>query len=217
MLNSDNGLMVRTVAVAGSAEDVGAALRAADRGPAPPAQQEMLRRGGLRLARLRAADVGPLLDRLGAAPLDVAAWHGQVLEWREVAAAPVAEDLVLELPAGPRRPGPGKLRLLARSWTVATERGPALYLELRAAFARDAPRLARLLGDDAGEPIEGITIEILLEAGEACVLTAEAPGPAGSAAAPPTAGEHLLGGPPRVLVIFVPSIPARLFEPYAAR
>jgi hypothetical protein len=34
---------------------------------------------------------------------------------------------------------------------------------------------------------------------------------------PPTAGEYLLANPPlRTVLVFVPSIPDRLFEPYGA-
>ncbi len=216
LLNSDNGLMVRTCTISGEAPQVEAALLARRHGPALPAPQaESLRRGGLRLVRVRADEVERLLDELGAAPLDLAAWYGQVLEWREVAARPIEGELVLAGPDGLRRFGAGKLRLMIRGWTVATENGPSLYVEIVPRFAREVPQLSRLLGvrGDAGEPLESLAIELFLEAGEACVLTCQAPDTGG----PPTAGEYLLSSPPqRSVLVLVPSIPARLFEPYGA-
>ncbi len=216
LLNSDNGLMVRTCSISDDAPEVEAALRARQRGPALPAHQaEALRRGGLQVVRVRADEVEGLLDALGAAPLDLAAWYGQVLEWREVAARPIEGELVLVGADGLRRFGAGKLRLMIRSWTVATENGPSLYLEIVPRFAREVPQLSRLLGErgEPGEPLEGLAIELFLEAGEACVLTCQAPEAGGQS----TAGEYLLSSPPqRSVLVLVPSIPARLFEPYGA-
>lgn len=235
LVNADNGLEVRTWIVPDDAQRIGAALMSRRRGEAVGATaQAGLARNGLRLVRLGADDLDALLAELGTAPLAVAAWHGQVPEWRRMHGATIGDDTLVLAGGTARRLEPGRLELMARSWTVLTEDGPLVNLELVAeTTGRSQLSLRRLVGPQApaGEPIAGIAVELQLEPGFAYALTGEAPnvlwqadgvvvepppamGP--GADVPPTIGEVLFAGDPdplmRCILVFVPRIPPRMLE-----
>jgi hypothetical protein len=242
LVNTDNGLEVRKWLVADDAPAIGTVLdryRAGE--PLSPRCVASLRRDGLRFVLVPAARLDDLAAELGLGPVEVGAWHGQVLTWRELQEHHIGpEGTTIAAGGRVRRLGPGRLRLMARSWTVQMEQGPYLYLELLPGYARpEGPRLRRLLGAQTvqGEVFPSAGLEVLLEPGDACILVSEAPRveweadpqPATAAAGPHAAvgpgarapealGEILLGcrsePPMRNMLVFVPRIPPRLRQPY---
>ena len=233
MLNPDNGLLLRRWVVSDNADRIGAALLRYSDGQVLDAKtDESLRRNGMRLVRVRADQTDDLLGDLGVGPSDVAAWHGQVVEWRELYQRPViGPGATLAVSGRVRSIPPGQLRLMGRSWTVLMEDGPYLTLELLPQLRRrQEPSLYRLLGDAdmQGEVFGALAIEIELETGYAYVLTGETPAlewtdqprdPAGpNVETPDTLGEFLFSQrtepPLRTLLVFVPRISDRLLSPY---
>ncbi len=233
MLNPDNGLLVRKWVVFDDADRIDAALLRYRDGQALDATtDESLRRNGMRLVRIRADQTELLLGDLGAGPSDVAAWHGQIVAWRELYRRPVsALGATLAVSGRVRSIPQGQLRLMGRSWTVLMEDGPYLTLELVPQLRRPPEQsLYRLLGDAdlQGEALGALAIEIELEPGYAYVLTGETPAvewldppgdPAGpNVETPDTLGEFLFSRrtrpPLRTLLVFVPRISDRLLRPY---
>jgi hypothetical protein len=244
LVNTDNGLEVRRWVVGDDPEVIAAAFARYRVGePLDADRVAALRRDGLRFVRVRAPQLNDLLDELGPAPVEVVAWHGQVLTWRELQVRNIGPEGVT-LAAGGRahRLDAGRLRLMARSWTVPMEQGPYLNLELLPEYAPPpGPSLRRLLGaqDLHGRLFPTARVETLLEPGYAYILLGEAPqrrwpsadagaapapaapGPQTTvgpgAASPSSLGELLLIGdepPTRALLVFVPRIPDRLWQPY---
>jgi hypothetical protein len=244
LVNTDNGLEVRRWVIGDDADVIGGALNRYRVGePLEAGRVAALRRDGLRFVRVRAAQLEPLLAELDPAPSEVAAWHGQVLTWRELQLRNVGPDGIT-IAAGGRvhRFGAGRLRLMARSWTVPMEQGPYLNLELLPEYAPPpGPSLRRLLGAQAlqGRIFPTARVEALLEPGFAYILVGEAPSePWPVADAEPAPGRAPIGPPPtvgpgalspaslgelllisaepptRALLVFVPRIPDRLWQPY---
>jgi hypothetical protein len=233
MLNPDNGLLLRKWVVSDNADRIDAALmKYADGHVLDAATDESLRRNGLRLVRVRAEKTNDLLGDLGIGPSDVAAWHGQVVAWRELYRRHVGGPGATLAVSGRVRSIPqGQLRLMGRSWTVLMEDGPYLTLELLPQLRRQQePSLYRLLGESQpeGEVFGALAIEIELEPGYVYVLTGERPAdewidlagdPAGpNVETPDTLGEFLFSQrtepPLRTLLVFVPRISDRLLRPY---
>jgi hypothetical protein len=233
MLNPDNGLLLHKWIVSDNPDRIGDALsRYADGQVLDTKKDESLRRNGLRLERVRAEQTNDLLGDLGVGPSDVAAWHGQVVDWRELYRRPVSGPGATLAVSGRVRSIPaGEVRLMGRSWTVLMEDGPYLTLELLPQLRRQQdPSLYRLLGDGDrdGEILEALAIEVELESGYVYVLTGERPAvewtdvpgdPAGpNVETPDTLGEFLFSQRTepkvRTLLVFVPRISDRLLRPY---
>ncbi len=254
LLNTDNGLDLRVWTVADDPQRIGSALvRYADGPVLGPQDTDELRRSGLRFVRVRADRLRELLDAMAAAPVEVAVWHGQVLEWRQMHHRPVADTTVVGVGGRPQELTSGWLRLMVRSWTLHMEDGPYLQLELLPEFVHPQARtLHQLLGgsDLRGTIFTGLAVESRLEAGYGYVLTGESPGAEWPQAAlpdeaadasrpsdesslvvvadepsvgpdtvtPATLGEFLFTNPAdpptRTVLVFVPRIPSRLFQPY---
>lgn len=243
MLNPDNGLLLRKWVVSDDTERIGTALmRYQDGVLLNPAQESRFRRDGLRLVRVRADQLEDLLGELGVGPSDVTAWHGQVLEWRELHhRSVVGSGAALAVSGRVRSIPPGRLRMMGRCWTILMENEVYLSLQLLPQLVRpQVPSLYQLLGDPdlQGEVFRCLAIEIELQPGYAYVLTGEAPAISwgrpseprsepsaahGSAAGPDTEtpdtlGEFLFSSraepPLRTLLVFVPTIPDRLLLPY---
>lgn len=228
LLNADTGLEVRTWTVSDNPGRIAEALDRYGLGAVgDPDADAALRSNGLRAVRVRVDLLDALLSELGVAPVEVRAWHGQVLEWRQLLSSPVGPaGAVAAVGNGIRRLDPGRMLLMARCWTLPMEDGTSLNLELVPVLER--PRThdyARLLGDRtlSGEVFESMSVETQLAPGLACVLTGESPGRSGDAAEPPphgpvapapaTIGEILFeagGEPPlRQLLVLVPRLPQR--------
>lgn len=235
MLNPENGLLLRKWTVSDNAQRIGEALTRYQDGQVLDARTgEMLGRNGLRFVRIRADQADDLLGELGVGPSDLAAWHGQVLEWRELHHQSIGgPGAAIAVSGRVRSIQPGQLRLMGRSWTVLMEDGPYLTLELLPQLLRpQGPSLFQLLGDVdlQGEVFDGLAVEIELRPGYAYILTGETPADPASAGdagddragpdadTPDTLGEFLFsertGLPLRTLLVFVPRIPDRLLRPY---
>ncbi|MHC4826368.1 MAG: hypothetical protein ACYTGY_18465 [Planctomycetota bacterium] len=246
LVNTDNGLEVRKWMVTDDTAVIGRALENYRAGePLSPQRVAALRRDGFRFVRVHADQLEDLAGELGLGPVEVGAWHGQILTWRELQEQHVGPEGIAVAAGGRvRRLGPGRLRLMARSWTLQMEQGPYLNLELLPEHTRpQGARLRRLLGAQAlqGDVFPSARVEALLEPGYAYILVSEAPhaqwqtdeaepppaptdiGPhaaVGPGATPPeTVGEFLLAcrsePPMRNALVFVPRIPARLWQPYS--
>ena len=245
LLNPDHGLLLHTWVVADNTERIAAALmRYQDGTFLEPAQENRLRRNGLRLLRVRTNHLADLLGELAVGPSEVDAWHGQVLQWRELHhRSLVGPGTALAVSGRVRSVSPGRLRIMGRCWTVLMENGPYLSLQLLPQLiGEQSPSLYQLLGDSdlRGEVFRRLAIEIELRPGYACILTGEAPAiswtnhtepssehldatAAGTAVGPETEtpdtlGEFLFSSraepPLRTLLVFVPRIPDRLLHPY---
>ena len=150
MLNPGHGLLVRKWVVTDNTARLGRALIHYQDGVLlEPELSRRLRRDGLRLLRVRADQLEDLLGELGVGASDVAAWHGQVLEWRELHhRSVVGPGATLAVSGRVRSIPSGRLRIMGRCWTVLMENGPYLSLQLLPQLIRpQPPSLYQLLGD----------------------------------------------------------------------
>ena len=85
LVNTDNGLEVHRWVVSADTEMIGATLMRFQEGEIlSRGQAEALRRCGLRLVRVSEHRLADLLGNLDTAPVEVTAWHGQILQWRQL-------------------------------------------------------------------------------------------------------------------------------------
>lgn len=142
-------------------------------------QREDFRRNGLRLVRVWAEDIDPLLKAFDGASSNTAAWHGQVYNWAELLHRQVkAQPIAVAVDGHVKRYKNGTFRLMLRSWTVSMEDGPRLQLQLLPQF--DKPQRVSIRGLRAdrsvkGEVFRSFSVETLLEAGFVYVLTYASP------------------------------------------
>lgn len=142
-------------------------------------QREDFRRNGLRLVRVWAEDIDPLLKAFDGASSNTAAWHGQVYNWAELLRRQVkAQPIAVAVDGHVKRYKNGTFRLMLRSWTVSMEDGPRLQLQLLPQF--DKPQRISIRGFRAdrnvqGEVFQSFTVETLLETGFVYVLTYASP------------------------------------------
>ena len=241
MLHPDNGLVLRKWVVTGDSASISSALSYYQHQEIlGPDEVETFRRNGLRFVQVREDRLDDLLAALGINPYDLVAWHGQILEWRELYHRQIAgPGTALAVAGRVRAIPPGRLRIMGRSWTVLMEDGPYLSLELLTVLNRpQVPSLSQLLGDPdlQGEVIDQLSVEVELRNGYAYILTGESPattrerpapdepraskpasvGP--DADTPDTVGEFLFANhaepSTHTLLVFIPRIPERLLRPY---
>jgi len=142
-------------------------------------QREDFRRNGLRLVRVWAEDINPLLKAFDGASSNTAVWHGQVYNWSELLRRKVYDQpIAVAVDGHVKRYKNGTFRLMLRSWTVSMEDGPRLQLQLLPQF--DKPQRISIRGFRAdrnvqGEVFRSFTVETLLEAGFVYVLTYASP------------------------------------------
>ena len=178
---ADNGLQVRQWRVPDDPEAIASALVRHVRGEFLDTQtSRRLGRNGLRFVRIRAGDVEALLEDLGGATFSVDTWHGQACDWRAVADWPIeATGRALAVDGRVRRFEGGRLQLMIRSWTIQMEDGPCVRLQLEGRYDRSqSTRLDQVLRRQVaeGRQLPSISLDLLLEAGYAYVLTGEPPG-----------------------------------------
>jgi hypothetical protein len=197
---SDNGLAVRQWRVADDPAQIASALmRHADREVLDEPSRERMARNGFRLLRVRAEDLEALLADLGGATFNVDAWHGQAYDWRTVVNWPIeTTGRAIAVDGRVRRFEGGRLELMIRAWTMLMEDGPYLRLQMLGQHDRSRPsRLDRMMGQRVFEGLRlpSLSLDLLLEAGWAYVLTCESPSvkwepvEADAAAPEPTSGE----------------------------
>jgi hypothetical protein len=175
---ADHGLAVHRWIVEDEASVIAAAL---DRHSAVTAGAEpespILARNGLRMVSVALSDVSALRRDLGGTKSEVEGWHGQITDWREVAAFPLgAERRAVAAAGSVRRLEGGRLVLLMRGWTVPMEDGPRFELQLVPIHEREPENpLARIAGVASGEREPLFTADLLLEPDRAYVLTSITP------------------------------------------
>ncbi len=208
------GLAVRTHVVKGDRGDLQALLEQAGRVIDDGALSDRLASDGLHVRRIDSAQVDLLVASMDAHPVSQLAWHGQVLQWRDVVQRRLPGDGLLVSAAGtPHLIDRGLLTLLCRSWTMQREDGRFLYLHLRPTW-----HVEGLASTIPGQPIEpralhvfeDLQIECLLGEGEAllcCAALSPPPrvhGPLDDGPPGVRMGEALLGAPSEEpLLIFV--------------
>ena len=142
-------------------------------------QREDFRRNGLRLVRVWAEDIDPLLKAFDGASSNTAAWHGQVYNWAELLRRQVkAQPIAVAVDGHVKSYKNGTFRLMLRSWTVSMEDGPRMQLQLLPQF--DKPQRISIRGLRADSSVQGevfrsFSVETLLEAGFVYVLTYASP------------------------------------------
>jgi hypothetical protein len=189
----DNGLQVRQWRVPDDPDAIASALvRHARGGFLDTPASRRLDRNGLRFVRVSTGDLETLLADLGGATRSVDTWHGQACDWRAVADWPIeATGRALAVDGRVRRFEGGRLQLMIRAWTIQMEDGPSVRLQLEGRYNRSQPtRLDQVLRRQTveGRRLPSISLDLLLEAGYAYVLTGEPPGndwEPGEAGAPP--------------------------------
>lgn len=183
LTSTDNGLAIRKWMVEDNESRISSVLMRHAIGTGDvlhDSADKRLQRNGFRLLRVNADELETILQELGGATLDVTAWHGQVFDWRAVAAhgigragQPLAIDgFVRTYPAG-------EMRLVMRSWIVPMERGPFVQFELVPQFHQPQRRdMNVLFGRETPPPIESyssMAVDELLDAQSAYILTCAPP------------------------------------------
>jgi hypothetical protein len=178
-----NGLVIRELRVRDQPAVVQSVLMRHQAGEAlDPAMHERFRRNGMRMVRVPASNLEQIVDGLGGALRDIDGWHGQAIDWRELATWELDQDgSAVAVDGRIRRFVGGRFRLLARAWTIPMETGPAMQFELLADHQQSTrlplERLLRGRGVGEGDEVRFRTMshEMLLEPGYAYVLTGADP------------------------------------------
>ncbi len=146
---SANGLECLTWSVLDDEAAIAAAFRRhglRERDPVAEAgiDREALRREGLRLEAVREESLIEFLAELGGTSVALSVWHGQAIDWRELARRPVNGSLVVMTDGRPRRLDAGWLRLLVRGWTLPLEDGAVSEASLELRWSPDTPEASRV-------------------------------------------------------------------------
>ena len=181
LMRNDNGLALRQWdPVVDEPDAVGSTvLGYADPWRLDAERSGQLQRNGFRLLRLPAEAVEPLRQALDGTSMNVDAWYGQVLDWRDVIQADVAPGgEAIAVDGRVRRYEGGRFELSMRSWTVQMEDGPHLHLEVIPQYRSPQARALRLLetGPDVlPTRFASMALDLQLEVGYAYVLFGAAP------------------------------------------
>jgi len=180
VLHIDNGLEVRKWLLEDDSQRIMNAL--AQLGAHPVIDEindQRFQQNGFRLRRIPASDIEYFLDTLGGTTLNSTAWHGQILEWRElhsVMLEPQGQALAIDNTV--RRLQPGSLHLMVRAWTVLLENDPYMHVEMLPVYDQPADDSLRRLFDQeraTGQALSEAALDIKLSSGYAYILTSESP------------------------------------------
>lgn len=175
---------------------------------------------GVSIATGPASELVAVLAALGGTRTDLRIWHGQALEWRDLAGVNLSRSTIAVAGGRPLAIPPGRLSLQMRGWVQAMEHGAACEVELamrwkperRVSIGLDATPA------DAASWIGDLAALRSVERGRLLLITPTAAGPTTPAGGPPvetppTLGELVLGSPApgftTVLVVW-PSLPGYL-------
>lgn len=181
LLGDDNGLEVRQLVVMDDPQVIARTMGpwvGQTQGHVSAELLARLRRNGFRLVRVPLQELDELLDQLGGASMDVIAWHGPVLTWRDLHALALGEaGYTIAVDGRVRRYWGGAMQLLARAWVVPMEYGPRIQLELVPVHLRGQSQYHRLLGQDYRDAraLGSLAMNIMLEPGYGYILTCEQP------------------------------------------
>ncbi|HMN96038.1 MAG TPA: hypothetical protein PKC43_06920 [Phycisphaerales bacterium] len=137
-----------------------------------------LSRNGWWMVRMAAEDVEPLRAALGDAVSDLRSWQGQSPAWREIVSRGARTPIGVFVDGRTRVFADGALRLSTRSWTLPTEDGVLMQLELAAEFEptpRGALRDRTRDGAASAVRLPPGEIELQVLDGEAWLLTCIGP------------------------------------------
>jgi hypothetical protein len=144
-----NGLEALTWSILDDEAAIAAAFRRHSmRQPDPVAaaglDRESLQREGFRVEALRNDSLVEFLAELGGTTVALSVWHGQAIDWRELAHRRLDGSLVAMLDGRPRRLEPGWLRLVLRGWTLPLEDGAVSDATLEVRWAPETADSSRI-------------------------------------------------------------------------
>lgn len=178
--NVENGLEVQRWIVQTPSEKIAEALGALSTSSSiDPETRELLRRNGFRLVAINADQLDELRRGIGPFSLDHSEWHGQIENWRILhhrQIKPGGRNVVINGRVSRFRTG--QLQLLIRCWTVLTEDGPFVQLEMVPFLATGSSHRPRLIPGRKsliGKRIDELALTLSLDSGLAYVLTYESP------------------------------------------
>ncbi|MGA0173518.1 MAG: hypothetical protein ACO3NL_07710 [Phycisphaerales bacterium] len=214
------GIETRQWLVASPPDRIAAAITAWASGDGADLEPSLRRIDGLLLAKGSASSLPDLLESLGGSRTDLRVWHGQALEWRDLAGVQIGRATIAMVAGRPQPIAPGRLSLVMRGWGQPMERGAACEIELglrwkperRASISleeRGASDL-RWVGELA-DRFDVARDEVVVIASEPTPAPAETGPPV---AVPPTLGRLILPEPAHGLatvVVIWPNLPPRLF------
>ena len=214
------GIETRQWLVASPPDRIAAAITAWASGDGADLESSLRRTDGLLLAKGSASSLPDLLESLGGSRTDLRVWHGQALEWRDLAGVQIGRATIAMVAGRPQPIAPGWLSLVMRGWGQPMERGAACEIELglrwkperRASISleeRGASDL-RWVGELA-DRFDVARDEVVVIASEPTPAPAETGPPV---AVPPTLGRLILPEPAHGLatvVVIWPNLPPRLF------
>lgn len=222
----DRGDVDGLVTLAWQVPDNSSVLRAWFASNPPPgldaAEMSRIAAHGWAVAQVRLDALPDALASLGGSFGQVRTWHGQALEWREIAGTRIEGGAAVMVGSRPSRLPDGIVSLMLRGWTVPLEIGAVYDVELvpmqRTPALTGAPAAAR----ERSEWFAGAAITLELPRGSATLLAGLAPDAARGArpttgpftAAAPTIGEFLLvpaadraaALPRRTVIVLIPLI-----------
>lgn len=183
-----NGLEVRWWVADDSDGAVGRALVDLSDGAAP-LPEEVSRRwiaSGLRLVRIRGADLSALQQRLPTVVTEQRTWHGWATNWTALFTGRRVEPGAIVIDGETRRTAGGVLRLLGRAWVAPSREGEVLRVELLPQVqtgVRDETLAALGLKGagpmsviDEGAVFRELSIDAALDRSHVYVIAPESPG-----------------------------------------
>ncbi len=124
------GIETRQWLVASPPDRIAAAITAWASGDGADLESSLRRTDGLLLAKGSASSLPDLLESLGGSRTDLRVWHGQALEWRDLAGVQIGRATIAMVAGRPQPIAPGRLSLVMRGWGQPMERGAACEIEL---------------------------------------------------------------------------------------
>jgi hypothetical protein len=152
----------------------------------------------LRAAGVREQDLAAVVASMASAPATQEQWLGEVPRWTDAVRGPAmgrgtGRPSVVMMDSGPLALGPGRLRLLLRSWAVPTQiagdrAAAGLHLELAPQFEEARPSIPDwgieeadmglvkpLALEDQGLVLSRLVLSLTLDGSEALVIVPERP------------------------------------------
>jgi hypothetical protein len=216
------GVETRQWLVASPPERITAAIIAwaSERDLADGEPSSLRRIDGLLLARGPASKLPDLLESLGGSRTDLRVWHGQALEWRDLAGVQIGRATIAMIAGRPQPIAPGRLSLVMRGWGQPMEFGAACEIELGLRWKPER-RASITLEERADSDLRWVgelAASFDVARDEAVVIASEPTptlvetGP--PVAVPPALGRLILPEPAHGLatvVVIWPNLPPRLF------
>lgn len=214
------GIETRQWLVASPPDRIAAAITAWASGDGADLESSLRRTDGLLLAKGSASSLPDLLESLGGSRTDLRVWHGQALEWRDLAGVQIGRATIAMIAGRPQPIAPGRLSLVMRGWGQPMEFGAACEIELGLRWKPER-RASITLEERADSDLRWVgelAASFDVARDEAVVIASEPTptlvetGP--PVAVPPALGRLILPEPAHGLatvVVIWPNLPPRLF------